>query len=358
MTVRTLLAIFVLCATSLRCGLAAAAPSDTDPHRFAVRTPADVPFFHLDAVEGAAPTAAHARGSVLVAELAQGDPAPCVDEWDVASGQLLRHVLLPLPRSFAVLHAVRAGGRVHVVAAEPRGGAIAYVRLDGALKVESTEQLGRGYAELATDGDLVAVLWSGASGGATPAREWRAVTLAGTQRIAAARLFETAADVGGSLRDVAVVQGKVFILSPGVGLPPLMRYSADLRFEDQLRPTQTPFERAIFPAGRRLLDETDGMLRWRDPLTLGTLETHGAPPAPGHHAWAPELTVVDDGTGRMVTSLGDVLDRAAAVSLHLDDIPRDKVVATPLWISGTAALLEVRTPDLATSIVWRDPPAP
>lgn len=350
----------LLCAVvvlALPCSASSASPR-VPVHRIALPAATRVPFAQMAAVQGQPRSPEHPFGTVLVAELERGAAAPTITEWELATGRLVRRVALPWPRSFTVFHIVRAGDRVHLVGGEPRGGALEYVALDAGLQVKSRERLGRGFAQIATDGGLVAILWSGVREGGGPRRGWHLMTRRSDGAlVATALVFDVQDSDLQYASTVAVAGGKVFVIAPPTEpLAALVRYSADLEVEQQVRPSTSRSNPAVYAVGARILVHDGCTLLWQDPVTMALLDTHPVPYRPERYPWCPDFALAADASGWTVTSRGDVLDASLDVAARLDDVV-GRAVTTPLWLSGAPALLEIESAERA-AIVWTDGSVP
>jgi hypothetical protein len=294
-----------------------------------------------EALAGEAPNPSHPRGTVLVIESADGQPAPTLTEWDVLTGQQLRSVPLPLPSDLLRVRIVRAADWIHIVAYSRPHTELFYLRLTTALAVQSKEVLGSvDGVELKTDGSLVAILWCGTREGAGGADGWQLVTRdAAGSRLGAAYVAARAFAAG----PLAVLEGKVYVLQNNGrhALPPIMRFAANARLEAAHPVSETPDDVAsLFTWGGKLLLVNGCWFMNVDTKSLFALGGPGVPYRPERgEPWCPYFGVSSDASGRLVTSRGDVLSASLKVERHFASQPESGHM--PFWIGSTPALLMV-----------------
>jgi hypothetical protein len=306
------------------------------------------------AMAGEAPNPSHPRGTVLVIESADGQPAPALSEWDVLTGQQIRSVPLPLPSDLLHVRIVRAADRIHIVAYSRPHTELFYLRLTTALAVQSKEVLGSvDGVELKTDGSLVAILWCGTREGAGGLYGWHLVTLdtAGS-RLGAAYLAADAFADG----PLAVLEGKVYVLQ-SIGhqaLPPIVRFAANAIVEAAYPLSATPDgEASLFAWGGKLLLVNGGWFVGVDWRSLYTLGGPAVPYRPEKgKPWYPYFRVSSDESGRLVTSRGDVLSPSLKVERHFASQP--EAGHMPFWIGSTPALLMIDGPSGRLWIEWAE----
>lgn len=310
---------------------------------------------NVDAVAGDAPSPEHPRGTVVVAQAIAQEPSPSVTEWDVASGSLVRSAPLPWPAAFADVRLVRAGDSFHVVGAEPRGGQIAYARLSRALGVERIEPLGRGERpRIATDGSIVAVLWSGTWVRAPgEARGWQLVTLdARGDPLAHVCLVRTSVSTAVYGEPMTVAGGRVFVLLPDGPAPRFVQLGADARVERSRSLSFGPLDGRFFVSSERVFftDNCTYVELW--PVDGGDVERGSLPRRREGARSCTPFGAAADASGRLVTTEGDVLSADFEVERHFAD-PLG-VVTRALWIEGQPALVVVGAAGGRASFVWGD----
>ncbi len=320
------------------------------------------PWGDIDAVEGTPPGLEHPRGTVIVAQASAEEPSPAVTEWDVATGGLVRSAVLPWPATEADLRIARTGNALHVVAARGSAGSLVYARLTSRLQIEQVETLGAGErARMATDGHVVAILWSGtregdASEGGT--RGWQLITLdAFGRRLGAMSLLRTNVSTFIYGQPLAVVDGNVFVLLPNGALPTLLRLGPDLGVRAvQSLPWSPDDARLMASDGRVLFTDDCAVLQLWPERSLAPAFAERLPGRAPLGRSCPAFDAVADGSGRYVTSQGDVLSADLRVKRHFSgagDMP-DAFGMRPLWLFGRPALLGVDRNAGRAWLAWMD----
>jgi hypothetical protein len=311
----------------------------------------------LDVAPGEAPSADFPWGTVVVAEATAWEPTPSVTEWDLARAVLVRSVALPLSAAFCDLQMVRAGRAFHLVASEGRGGRVVYVRLGEHLDIEVLDGIGSGERpRVATDGTLVAVLWSGRRDRALDDPGWQLVTFDGAGRLGEGRVTrgdDSTFLVGDPL---AVARGRVFVLATDGTGPRVVVLARDARPEAVRVLSWTPDDGRLFAAADRVYFTDD----------CRTMEIAGptsAPPSPALGSPLPgrplgvracvAFEAASDAAGRLVTTEGDVRDAAFRVESH--PMTPDGIVMRALWIHGAPAWLVAGGPGGRASLAWIGP---
>ncbi len=312
----------------------------------------------FDAAPGEPASVEHPSGTVVVAEAGAFEPSPSVTEWDLERGSIVRSVPLPLTAAYRDLRIVRAGNVFHLVATDGPRGRIVYARLSRHLEVGGLETVGDGERpRIATDGDVVAVLWSGAREGASDGLGLQLRTFdASGAPLGGARLTP-AGDapflLGGPL---AVATGLTYAIVPasaaGAGSARVVVCGADAR---PLATLDVPWARddgRLFTVGGRVYF-TDGC-RALDVTDAGALPVAAPVDLPDRAAQArtcPAFEAAsDDAADRLVTTGGDVLD----TTFHpLRRLARPEgAVLRALWLDGRAALLVAGGPGGRASLAW------
>jgi hypothetical protein len=314
---------------------------------------------HLDAVAGDPPSAQHPRGTVIVAEAIDVEPSPSITERDLAGGDLVRSVPLPLSSAFSDLRIVRAGDALHLLAAEGRGGRIVYVRLGEHLEIERLETIGRGEPpRVATDGALVAVLWAGARAPPWADVGWQLLTLDGAgERLGESRLARTGESTFLFGDPLAVAAGRVVALVPRGAALDVVELGPDARPRRTLAVPWSPDDARLFATGDRVyftddcrylevsgpeLDDTPPPALASPPLSL-----------PGRPVGARSCVAFEaaaDDSGSLVTTEGDVRDAALRAVRHF--ATPEGIVMRALWIYGSPALLVAGGPGGRASLLW------
>jgi hypothetical protein len=306
----------------------------------------------LDAAVGEPPSPAHPRGTVVVAQAIAYEPSPSVTEWDVAAGTLVRSTPLPLPAAACELRIVRAGDAFHVVAAEGREGPLVYARLGRSLDVERVERIGRGERpRIATDGAVVALLWSGTRDRGGEGSGWQLVTLdARGARLGEARLGRASESTFLLGAPLAVAGGRVFVLLPGGPALRVVQLAADAQMERARDIPWSPDDGRLVAVGGRVLFTDDCRYVDASAPEAARLQPTGVPGRGEGGRVCQALDATADGSGRLVTTAGDVLDASLRLLRHFAD-PQG-VVLRALWIHGAPALVVAGGPGGRAAIVW------
>jgi hypothetical protein len=311
---------------------------------------------NVDLAPGEEPSLQHPRGTVVVAEANAFEPSPSVTEWDLASGTLVRSAPLPLPAAFADLEIVRAGGAYHVIASAGPVGAIIHARLGRSLAAGELEHIGNGERpRVATDGNVVAALWSGwASGraegvGADPG--WYLATFEGpADRGAAVRISDSTDSTFLYGEPLAVSGGNVFVIvSDAAGVRVARFDAAGYDAGDRLL-SWTPDDGRLFRSGQRVLftDDCTFVEIWPDDHLDGDRTLLPGRQRRGRACRA--FQAAGDETGRLVTTEGDVLSADLRTRRHLAS--PDGVVTRALWIGARPAFLVVGGAGGRASVLW------
>jgi len=301
----------------------------------------------VDAIPGQAPGPGHPQGTVLVAQATGHDPSPAITEWDLATGSMVRSTVLPLPAAQADLRLVRAGGRLHAFASRAPDGPIFYARFDASLRLEHVEPWGSGERpRVATDGDAVAVLWSGARARAPGDRGWQLEVIDALGQPAwAAVVSRTSGSTFAAGDPLAFTGGRTFVLLASQTVPVVVAFSADGR-ERQV--SGLPFR----PEDGRLL-ASRGQVFLTDGCRLANLADASDVRVPNRREGerhCPSFDAVADGEGRWVTAAGEVWSPSMALVARFAD-PVDAVERRPFWCFGRPARLVV---DRFRGRVWLD----
>lgn len=311
----------------------------------------------VDAIAGQAPGPDHPAGTVLVAQAAVGDPSPAITEWDLATGAIVRSAVLPLPATQADVRLVRAGGRLHAFASRAPDGAIFHARLDASLRIEHVEPWGSGERpRVATDGDVIAVLWSGVRALGVPAssarpnpggdRGWQIEVIDAEGRsLWAATLLRTDASTFAFSNPLAVAGGHAFVLLADPRAPTVVTFSPDgyARRVSALpfRPDDARlfvFQNRVFLAdGCRVMDVVDG-------------HAERLPDRADRERHCPAFDAVANAEGRLVTAAGEVRNESMLPVARFAD-PVDAAEYRPFWAFGRPARLVV---ERLRGRVWLD----
>ena len=290
-----------------------------------------------DAIAGQAPGPDHPAGTVLVAQATVEDPSPAITEWDLATGEIVRSAVLPLPAAQADLRLVRAGDRLHAFASRAPDGPIFHARLDASLRVENVELWGRGERpRVATDGDVIAVLGSGARSGAQRDRGWRLDVIDALGRpLWAAVVSRTNASTFAFSNPLALTGGRAFVLLADARVPSVVTFSPDGRERRVSALPDRPEDGRLF-ASRGRVFLTDGC-RVTDVADGSAVRVPDRAAGEGH---CPALDPVADAGGRFVTAAGEVRSAAMVPVARFAD-PVDAAERRPFWIFGRPARLVV-----------------
>jgi hypothetical protein len=309
----------------------------------------------VDAAPGDPPSLEHPRGTIVVAEAIGAEPSPSVTEWDLASGAWIRSAPLPLSAAFADLRIVRAGGAYHVVASAGPAGDLVYVCLGRRLDARAVERLGAGERpRVATDGTVVAVLWSGRRARSGEPPGWQLAAFDSTGEPATvARIAETADSTFANGDPLVVAGGKIFVLVPGgVGLR-IVRLGAAGNVEGDRPLSWTPDDGRLLSSGGRVLftDDCSIVEIWpsdrfdadRVPLPGRRRDTRACPAFEG----------TGDGDGHLVTTTGDVLGADLRIERHI--AVSEGLATRALWIGPCPAFLVVGAEGGRAAVVWAEP---
>jgi hypothetical protein len=301
----------------------------------------------VDAIPGQAPGPGHPQGTVLVAQATAHDPSPAVTEWDLATGSILQSAVLPLPAAEADLRLVRAGGRLHAFASRAPDGPIFHARLDASLRIEHVDRWGRGERpRIATDGDAIAVLWSGTREGAGGERGWRLEVIDALGSSAwGAVVARTSGSTFAFGDPLAFVGGSVFVLLASQAVPAVVAFSPGGR---ERRVSALPFR----PDDGRLL-ASRGNVFFTDGCRVTDLADGSGLRVPDRPEGARRCAAFDaaaDAGGCWATAAGDVRSPSMAFVARFAD-PVDAVERRPFWHFGRPARLVV---ERLRGHVWLD----
>jgi hypothetical protein len=307
----------------------------------------------IDMVVGAAPGTVHPRGTVFVIESELGKTSATIAEWDIASGKRLRSADLPVLATNWVTHFVRAGDHFHLVGLpEAVGMPMIYVRLNLGFGVEEVRSLGNGEnACIATDGSLVAIVWSEILDSDLLWHRTYLLTMdAQGARVGSAVIVPQAAHQVNDMfvEPLAVMGGKVFLLAWQAQQtlldpkPLLWRLSADGQVEAEVRFDDPPSSGSLTPAAGRLLMVSDFCKATLWSPELVPIADLKKPPYrdPTGYSRCPSFTVGADAKGRLVSAHGDVLSPDLQVQAHFALAPNGVQAARALWVGSEPALLE------------------
>jgi hypothetical protein len=341
---------------SLAVAEARATPSSV--HRVALPEPRVSPsgrdWGDVDAAPGEGPGVAHPRGTVVVAEAIGVEPSPSVTEWDLASGALVRSAPLPLSAAFADLRIVRAGDAYHVVASAGPGGDVVHARLGRGLDVRAVDRLGAGErARIATDGAVVAVLWSGTHARSEEPPGWQLATFDATgERGSVARVADTL-DSTFAYGDPLVVAGrKIFVLLSDRGAR-VARFDAAGKPEGGRPLSWTPDDGRLFRSGARVLFTDDCTVVEIWPGDRFDADRASLPGRRADARACPAFQASGDGDGRLVTTAGDVLSANLRIERHIA-VP-DGLATRALWVGPCPALVVVGAEGGRASVLWAEP---
>ena len=301
----------------------------------------------VDAVPGQSPGPGHLQGTVLVAQATAHDPSPAITEWDLATGSMVRSTVLPLPAAQADLRLVRAGGGLHAFASRAPDGPIFYARFDASLRLEHLERLGSGERpRVATDGDAIAVLWSGARARGPGDRGWQLEVIDAVGQPAWTAVVSRTSGSTFAVGDpLAFTGGRTFVLLANQAVPAVVAFSADGR-ERQVSALPFRFEDGRLLASRGQVFLTDG-------CRLANLADGSDVRVPNRREGerhCPAFDAVADGEGRWVTAAGELRGPSMALVARFAD-PVDAVERRPFWCFGRPARLVV---DQFRGRVWLD----
>lgn len=291
----------------------------------------------VDAIAGQAPGPDHPAGTVLVAQATIGDPSPAVTEWDLATGAIVRSTVLPLPAAQADMRLVRAGGRLHAFASRAPDGPIFHARLDASLRVEHVDAWGRGERpRVATDGVVIAVLWSGLRADAPGERGWQLEVIDARGRpLWATVVARTSASTFAFSDPLALASGHASVLLADLRAPAVVTFSPDGRERRVAALPFRPDDGRLFASGGRVF-VTDG-------CRVISIADGSAVRIPGraeaeHHC--PAFDPVGDGDGHWVTSAGEVRNASMELAARFGDRV-DAAEYRPFWDFGRPARLVV-----------------
>jgi hypothetical protein len=255
---------------------------------------------------------------------------------------------------------VRVGDGFEVVASAGVGGSIVSIRTNRAFLVERVVTLGTGErARLATDGTLVAVLWSGVrvwqeAPGMESSAGWQLALLdaRGASRVAT-RLWRTATSTFVYGDPLAVAEGHVFVVVPDASLPHVLQLNADGRVERSRTLSWSPEDGGLFVSGGRVLftDNCSFVEVW--PTDRADEDRAPLPDRPaGARACAAFKAAAGGPSGRLLTVEGTLL--AADLSRDRRIIDPGGPVAGALWIDREPALLVAGRPAGHASLLWAE----
>jgi hypothetical protein len=325
----------------------------------------------IDMVAGVAPGTAHPRGTVFVIESEVGKTSATIAEWDIASGKRLRSAGLPVPARNWQTRFVRAGDHFHLVTMPGAFGMpVTYARMNLDFQVEEVRSLGIGEnACIATDGSLVAIVWSKILDSELLwHRTYFLAMDAQGKRIGSAVIVPKSARQVNDLfgEPLAVMGGQVFLLvwdpqqSAADWRSLLWRLNTDGQVQAEVRFDESPTSGSLTPAaGRVLMVSTfcDATLWSPELAAIAYLKK---PPYrdPTGYAKCPPFAVDADAKGRLVSAHGDVLAPDLQVQAHFALVPNGLQVDRPLWVGSEPVLLEADY-DGRASITWaEDVPSP
>jgi hypothetical protein len=313
----------------------------------------------IDAAAGEPPSAAHPYGTVVVAEAIALEPSPSVTEWDIADGTLVRSAALPLSAAFCDLRIVRAGDTFHVVATEERNGQVDYVRLGRQLELEGVEALGAGERpRIATDGSVVAILWSGTREHVPERSGWQLLAFDAlgepiASRFGGSRLLAANESTYLLGNPLAVAAGRVFVLLPDTVGPRVLQISPDGMLQGVHTIPGSSDDGRLFVVGDRVYF-TDDCRAFPVVDARGLEPPRASPiPLPGRPKGARACTAFEtapDVSGRLLTTAGEVLDTHWRL-LHRFVKP-EGLVMRALWLHGHPAVLVAGGPGGRASVEW------
>jgi hypothetical protein len=320
----------------------------------------------MDMVAGDPPGTAHPRGTVFVIESEVGKTSATIAEWDLASGKRLRSADLPVPAKNWQTRFVRAGNHFHLVTMPGAlGRPVTYVRLTLDLRVEEVRSLGIGEnACIATDGSLVAIVWSEILDSELLWHRTYLLTMdsQGTRVGSAVMVPKSAHQVNDVFLDpLAVMGGQVFLLvwdpqqSAADWKSLLWRLNTDGQVQAEVRLDESPMSGSLTPAAGRVLMVSNFCHATLWSPELAAIAYLKKPPYrdPSGYAKCPSFTVGADATGRLVSARGDVLSPDLQVQTHFALVPNGLWVDRPIWVGPEPVLLEADY-DGRASITWAE----
>jgi hypothetical protein len=290
-----------------------------------------------------------------VAEANAYEPSPSVTEWDLAVGALVRSAPLPLPAAFGDLRIVRARGAYHVIASSESTGAIVHARLGPDLGAGEVERIGTGERpRVATDGAVIAVLWTDRGEGAPAEPGWHLKTFeAAGARGATVRIGESVDSTFLYGEPLAVSGGNVFVLVSRAGGVRVARFDAAGNAAGDRLLSWTPDDGRLFRSGGRVLftDDCTFVEIWPDDRF-----DEDRAPLPGRvrrSRACPAFQAAGDEAGRLVTTEGDVLSTDFRIRRHVA-LP-EGAVTRALWVGRCPAFLVVGGAGGRASVLWGEP---